>query len=100
MVLDQEQREVEVVAQAADQRPQLLDLLVVEAARRLVEQEQLRAGGERTGELDPLLRAVGKLGRLVVREAGEADVLDELARSSARGGRACRRARARAPSSS
>ena len=43
---------------------ELLDLLVVEAAGRLVEQQQPRAGGERAGELDPLARAVRELGRL------------------------------------
>ena len=43
VVLDEQDREREVVAQPVDELLELLDLLVVESAGGLVEQEQPRA---------------------------------------------------------
>ena len=83
VVLDEQDRQLEVVAQAADQRRELPDLLVVEPAGRLVEQEQPRPGRERAGQLDALLHAVRELARRPVRETGKTDVAEELARAPA-----------------
>src|SRR4249919_2611391 len=54
VVLDEQDRERVVGAQPPDQLPELADLLVVQAAGRLVEQEQARLRDERTRDLDPL----------------------------------------------
>jgi hypothetical protein len=58
VVLDDEDREVELVAEVADEHAEVSDLLVVQASGRLVEQEQARLRDERAGELHALLRAV------------------------------------------
>src|SRR5258705_12696547 len=42
VVLYQEDRQLEVVAQSLEERPELLDLFVTEPSCRLVEQQQLR----------------------------------------------------------
>ena len=60
MVLDQQHGDVALVADAADQLAEHVDLLVVEAAGRLVEQQQLRLGRERARELDALLVPNGR----------------------------------------
>ena len=57
MVLDQEHRDLALVADAADQPAKLADLLMVKPARRLVEQQELWLPGQRAGQLDPLPRA-------------------------------------------
>ena len=56
-MLDQQDGDVRGRRGCADQLAEPWDLLVIEAAGRLVEQEQLRLGGERARQLDPLLRA-------------------------------------------
>ena len=63
MVLDEQDREVVLLADPADQLAERLDLLVVEPAGRLVEQEQAGPCDEGAGELDPLERAERKPGR-------------------------------------
>jgi hypothetical protein len=55
VMLDQQHGDAPLVADAADQVAQLPDFAVVEAARRLVEQEEPRLRGERAREFDPLL---------------------------------------------
>ena len=57
VVLDQQHGQVELGADPAQQLHQRLDLLVVEAARGLVEQQQLGLARERAAELDALLGA-------------------------------------------
>ena len=53
-MLDQQHGHVLRVAHAADLAAQHVDLVVVEAGGRLVEQQQLGAAGQRAGQLDAL----------------------------------------------
>ena len=80
MVLDHEHGELQPLAQRADQRADRADLLMVQAACRLIEQEQLRLGGERPCELDALLRAERQCGDRRVGEALELEQREELPR--------------------
>ena len=66
-------------------RAELRDLLVVQAAGRLVEQQQLRLGDERARELDALQRAERQAGDRAVRDVGDADVVEDLERAAAAG---------------
>ena len=52
VVLDEQHREAELVADGADGVAEFVDLAVREAAGRLVHQEERRAGGERTRDLE------------------------------------------------
>ena len=81
MVLDEQDREREVVAQAADEVAELLDLLVVQPARRLVEEEELRPRDERPRELDPLQRREREADGRAARAVGEPDVVERLERA-------------------
>src|SRR5256885_2995410 len=83
VVLDQQDRQLEVLAHPADQRAELSDLLVVEASRRLVQEQQPRPRCERAGKLDALLGAEGELSRRPVGEGGQADVAEDLSRAAA-----------------
>ena len=58
MVLDEENGELEVVADLLDEGAELGDLLVVQATRGLVEEKESRLGDERASQLDALLDAV------------------------------------------
>ena len=65
-MLDEQHGDLALVADAPDEAAELADLLVIEPASRLVEQQQLRACGERARQLDPLARAERQtFGRLV-----------------------------------
>ena len=69
------------VTDLADQLEQVLLLGRVEAGRRLVQAEQLGLGGQRPGDLEPALVAVGQVaGQLV----GAVRDPDELAAASGR----------------
>src|SRR5207302_557126 len=78
VVLDEQHGQVEVVAQLPDERAEFADLFVVEPAGGLVEQQQLRLGDERPGELDALQRAERQTGGRPVRDVADADVLENL----------------------
>ena len=56
MVLDEQHRQLEVLAQFLDERAEVGDLFVVEAAGRLVEEQELRPRDECARELDALQR--------------------------------------------
>ena len=75
------------VAQLADARVELLDLLGVHAGRRLVEQQQRGLGGERAGKFEPPLLAEGEVGGefvALVREVEEFErAVDLRARAAA-----------------
>ena len=74
-MLDQQDGDAALVADAADQLAEPVDLVVIEAAGRLVEQQQLRLGGERARELDALLRAERQVGdRAVSRTSAEVEM--------------------------
>ncbi len=77
-MLDQENGDLEIRADAADEVHQALFLVVVQAGRGLVEQQQLGACRERPGPLHPALVAVGQVPRqpvLVVADAHEIQAL-------------------------
>src|SRR5438067_5097022 len=79
VVLDQQDRQLEVLAHPADQRAELSDLLVVQASRRLVQEQQPRPRCERAGKLDAFLGAEGELARRPIGEGGQADIAEDLA---------------------
>src|SRR5262249_56355162 len=60
VVLAEEHRQLVAVPGARDEVREPLHLLVAEAARGLVEEQQARLGDECAGELDSLLRRVGQ----------------------------------------
>ena len=66
MVLDQQHGHVLDIAHAPDLAAQHVDLVVIEAGRRLVEQQQLGAAGKRARQLDALAdrerQAAGRAG--------------------------------------
>ena len=80
MVLDEEHREVEVVADLLDEDTELRDLLVIQPAGRLVEEEQPRLGDERAGQLDALLDAVRQRRSRKQRALAEPDDVEHLER--------------------
>jgi len=83
VVLDEEDRQLALVAQPPDQADELVDLLVVEAAGGLVEQQQARPAGERSRELDALQRPVRKAGRPALRVLRDPDIGERLERVAA-----------------
>jgi hypothetical protein len=72
-VLDQQDRQLVLLAQREQQVGERLDLAVAEAAGGLVEQQQPRAAAEPAGELDALERPVGQAGRAAVGDPGEVE---------------------------
>ena len=76
-----------------DQLAELVDLLVAEAAGRLVEHQQPRPLAERARDLDPLERAVGQPAGGPVGDVGEAEPLEHLVGLLARTSRSSRRSR-------
>ena len=70
VVLDQQHRERRSASRMRRiSVPSALDLLVVQAARRLVEQQQLGLGGQGARQLDALLRAERQVGDRASRHA-------------------------------
>ena len=67
VVLDEHDRDAELVAQHADLALELARFAAVHAGRGLVEQEQLRAEHQRARDLEPPLRAVRQAARHVAR---------------------------------
>ena len=67
-----------LVADLEDQLLGLPGLLRVHAGGRLVEQEQLRVGGQRPGDLQPPLVAVGQVAGEVLGRAGQPDEVEQL----------------------
>ena len=71
--------------QLPDHLAERADLLVVQPAGRLVEQEQARRRDERAGELDPLQRPEREPRGGPAGDVRDADVLDHLVRAGAGG---------------
>ena len=67
-MLDQEHRDMALVADAADQGAEFADLAMRQPAGRLVEQQQFRVGGQRPRQLDPLAGAERQAGRRARRD--------------------------------
>src|SRR5262245_40878358 len=83
VVLDEEDREVVLLADPSDQAGELPDLLVVQAAGRLVEEQQPRLGDERPRELDPLLRPERQARDRESRDVAEPEFLERRRRLGA-----------------
>ena len=97
-MLDQEDRELLVLAHPEDEVDELGRLLRIHPGRRLVEEEELRLRRERPSDLEAALVAVREVARVLVLMASEVTVREELARSlprltllapNARGARGC-----------
>ena len=54
-MLNKQDRNVEAIAHSKNQRQQIIDFLMIEAARRFVEEKQFWLAHQRTGEFDALL---------------------------------------------
>ena len=81
VVLDEQDGEAPLVAQALHERGEGIGFLGVHARRGLVEQQQLGVGGQRPGDLDASLVAVGEVdGQMFVHGPLQADVLQRLRR--------------------
>ncbi len=81
-MLDQQDREPELVADVEDQPHQLVALLRIESGGGLVEEQESRLPGERARDLEPALLAVRETrGRLVCvgREPQHREHLERLA---------------------
>ena len=78
MVLDEQDRQLVVGTQPADQLGEAPDLLVVEAAGRLVEQKELRLCRKRARELDALQRPERQSGRGRRRKLREPERVEDL----------------------
>ncbi len=83
VVLDHEDRESELVAQAGDHLGHLVRLLRVHPGGRLVEQQQPRLGGERAGDLEPAAVGVGEHIRGLVPAVAHQPLTEEPERPSA-----------------
>src|SRR6266699_4150862 len=78
VVLDEQDRQVEIALKAADQLGELADLFVVEAPGGLVEQQQGRLCRERACELDPLERAERKCAGKPSAEFAELEIFEDV----------------------
>ena len=78
VVLDEEDREIELLADLHDGVAQLVDLAVGETGGRLVHQEELRPGGQRSGDLEPLQRAERQAGGRAMGERSEPQLVEQL----------------------
>ena len=77
-MLDEEDGQAELGAKTRDELHQVLRLLGVHARRRLVEEQQLRAGGKRARDLEAPLVAVGEVLGELVADPVQPDVRQEL----------------------
>ena len=78
-MLDEDHREP-AVADLADEVDERLLLGGVEAGGRLVEEEDLGLGGQRPGDLEPSLVAVGQVAGGRLGAVGDADELEQASR--------------------
>ena len=78
MVLDQHDRQPALGADPPDERAERADLLVIEPARGLIEEQELRTAGQRPRELDALERGERQAGGGMVRDRAEIEELQEL----------------------
>ena len=79
VVLDEEDREAELVAELRDQARHLGGLVGVHAGRRLVEEQELRLARERARDLEAPLVAVREVARQLLVAIRQADERHELA---------------------
>jgi hypothetical protein len=77
-MFDQQNGDVALVANPSDQIAEYVDFLVVEAAGGLVEQQDLRVGGERARQLDAFLGAERQPGHRDMGDVVEVEIADDL----------------------
>ena len=77
-MLHQQHRDLQAVADVADQRTQAVQFFVVQAASGLVEQQQLRLRGQGACQLHPLLRAKRQVAHHAVGLGLQAQKFDQL----------------------
>ncbi len=77
-MLDQEDGDVALVANPADQVAEHMDFLVVEAAGRLVEQQDLRFGGQRARQFDAFLGAERQAGNRDMGDVVKVEIADDF----------------------
>src|SRR5207253_2182948 len=80
VVFDEQNADLELVADEADQLHQFDLLLRVHSGGRLVEQQQARLGGQRPRDLEAALIAVGQVFGLKTLFVGEAEELEKFLR--------------------
>src|SRR5262245_21867450 len=85
VVFDHEQPELELARHGRERLQQALRLGLVEAGRGLVEQEEVRAAGQRADQAQPSLLAVRQAGGREAGELGEVHALEEAPAQLARG---------------
>ena len=78
VMFDQQHGHLALVADAADQVAQHVDLLVVEAAGGLVQQQYLRFGGERARQFDALLGAERQAGNRGMGDVFEVEIAEDF----------------------
>ena len=77
-MFDQQDGDVALVADAADQVAEHIDFFVVEAAGGLVEQQDLRIGRQRARQLDAFLGAERQAGHHGVGDVLEIEIGEDL----------------------
>ena len=77
-MLDQEDGHLAFVANAADQVAEDVDFFVVEAAGGLVEQQDLRIGGQRARQFDAFLGAERQTGNRDVGDILEVEIAEDF----------------------
>src|SRR5690348_12873649 len=77
-MLDQQHRDIALVADAADQPAELLDLVMVEAPGGLVQQQEFGIGGKRARQLDPLLNAEWQVDHPLMRDLAQVEIIEEI----------------------
>ena len=80
VVLDQQDRDVVLVADEAEEAVELGRLARIEAGGRLVEAEEERLGAHGAGDLEAPLRAIGQVAGRVVGAVDEIDLLEPVDR--------------------
>ena len=100
VVLDEEDRDLVLAADEAEELVEFGRLARVEAGGRLVEAEEQRIGAHGAGDLQPSLGAIGQVGRRIVGAVDQVDLLEPVdapSRSPSCGRRDSRRGRSRPP---
>ena len=77
-MLNEEYRHLEFLPQPCDKVHKVLSFLRVHACCRLIQQQELRSGSQRTGNLQTALRAIGQILRCFSRQIIEAEYLQQL----------------------
>ena len=77
-MLDQQDAEVEMLADTPQQLRQIVDLAVIQTARRFIEHQQLRTADQRARQFDALLRAERQAAGLDVRDIVQIEQVEQI----------------------